>query len=332
MIHINILSRSNNPFYPHWDKEKYPPSEYDIQENSDADIEWDLVVVYQNILEKKTFRCRRGNVIYFSGEPPMMAPMPHVFTKQFDVVVLPHSNVRHPHKIQSHGYLNWSLGYGYDSKKHRYDYSQLRKLEPNKNKLISIVSSNQKMMPGHNKRMTIIENLQRDYPDIVDVYGRGFKSVDFKADALEPYRFHICIENSTIRDYWTEKIADPILAQCVPIYAGCTNIEKYLGKEGYIKFDVDDYAGLQEVINKIVQDPDGVYNHYKTGLEKLRVILMEKQNLISYVIGEFELRNNSAIADYTITPLEKTWQYRFDMSIIRAKRFIYKKIYKLIRG
>lgn len=327
MININILSSSDKPFYPHWDRKRFPESEYNIQENSDENIVWDCVVIYQNIPSTKHFRCKEGNVIYISGEPPMMAPCPHVFTKQFDTVVLPHPHVRHKHKIKSHGFLNWSLGYGHDSHKHRYDYDALSKLEPEKNKLISIVTSNQKMMPGHNKRMAIVENLQKDFSNTVDVYGRGFCSVDFKADALEPYMFHICIENSSIDDYWTEKISDPILAQCVPIYAGCKNIDKYLSTKGYITFDVQNYAELKTIINKIIENPKAFYNKYKEDLQALRKRLMEQQNLIPFVIGQ--IKKNTIIKEYYIKPLDGSWQYALQLYIIRIKRLLYKLFYKV---
>ena len=330
MIHINILSKSNQPFFPHWNKEADPPSIYDIKENSEEDIVWDCVVIYQDIPISKKFRCRKGNVFYFSGEPPMMVPMPSVFTKQFDKVVLPHPKVKHKNKITSHGFLNWSLGYGHFSHKHRYDFNDLKSLEPEKKKLISIVTSNQKMMPGHNKRMAIIERLQRDYPDAVDIFGRGFKTIDFKADALLPYYFHICIENSSIKDYWTEKIADPILAQCVPIYAGCKNISSYFGRGGYLEFNVDNYDGLCRIIDQIIKDPVGEYNKFKSSLAKLRIKLMEEQNLIPFVIKMIDKKNED-VCNYCIKPLEYSWQYRVQFLAIRFKRFVYRIYFKLVK-
>lgn len=331
MIHINILSRSDRPFYAHWDKCKYPTTEYDIQENSTEDIEWDCVVIYQNIRGEKQFKCKEGNVFYFSGEPPLMAPLPRVFTRQFDTIVVPHSKVRHKNKITSHGFLNWSLGYGHDSKEHRYNYEQLKNFEPQKTKLISIVSSNQTMMPGHNKRMAIIERLQKEYPGIVDVYGRGFKSIDYKADALAPYFFHICIENSSIEHYWTEKISDPILAQCVPIYAGCTNLSSYLGDKGYFKFDIDNYDSLKTIIDKVIVAPEDYYKEYKPYLEQLRINLMERQNLVPFVIDLIHKDDSDrSYRSYYIKPLDGSWQYSLQMAVIRAKRFIYKKWFGLI--
>ena len=53
-------------------------------------------------------------------------------------------------------------------------------------------------MPGHNKRIEIIDRLRNDFPNEIDFYGSGHNFVNYKADALILYRFHICMENSTI--------------------------------------------------------------------------------------------------------------------------------------
>lgn len=331
MIHINILTCQPNPFMPNWDRMKFPESEYDIQTNSEEDIEWDCVVVRQNVPHVFNFKCKEGNVIYTSGEPPMMYPCPRVFTNQFDLVIAPNKKIRHRNLLLHHGFLSWSLGRGFKSKTNRYTYQDYEALEHERTKLFSIVSSNQQMMPGHNKRVAMIEKLQRDYPNQIDVFGRGYQFVDFKADALLPYRFHICMENSSIEDYWTEKIIDPVLAQTVPIYAGCTNIDKYLGTEGYFSFDVEDYDSLKKIIDKILKDPDGEYAKKKTGLENLRKIIMEKENLIPFVIDLIDKNHTSNYKQYTIKPITDNYTYAFDMWVIRFKRFVFKKYYQIFR-
>ena len=254
MLNINILTCADNTheYDPHWDKEKYPESEYNFQINSFENIEWDCVIVSQNLPARTTLKCREGNMFYISGEPPLMVPCPHDFTEQFDKVILPHSKVKHRFKISHHGFLPWCLGRSFKTKQQRYTYKDLEKLEPEKTKLISIVSSNQQMMPGHNRRVEVIRRLQQDFPEAVDVYGRGYNFVDYKADALLPYRFHICIGNSSIPHYWTEKIEDPIMSLCVPIYAGCTNIQDYFGEEGYFTFDVKNYKSLKQIVENII--------------------------------------------------------------------------------
>lgn len=332
MIHINILTKStNNPYYPNWDKNKFPETEFDIRANSNDDIDWDCVVVCQNICSTTTLKCKSGNLIYVSGEPPLMYPCPHSFVEQFDKVYLPHLKVKHRCKVLSHGFLSWTLGRGFKSRTHRYDFEALKNLEPRKTKLISIVSSNQTMMPGHNKRVSVIERLQKDYPEMIDVFGRGYKFVDFKADALLPYRFHICIENSSIPYYWTEKISDPIMAQCVPIYAGCTNISQYLGGKGYFTFDVEDYNSLKNIIETIILDSEGVYMSMKKDLEYLRKVLMEEQNLIPVIIEHINRNSSSKVITHTIKPIENCWGYKLDLLLIRFRRFLFKLYYSLFK-
>ena len=328
MTKINIITCAPNPEFPNWDRSRFPESEYYISANSDEDIEWDAVVVRQDAPKEITLRCREGNVIYTSGEPPLMCPCPHSFTNQFDYVISPIPRIKHKNKWQHHGFLSWRLGLSYSKHSQLFSYQELASLEPKKSKLISIVSSNQQMMPGHNKRVSIIQKLQEDYPGIVDVYGRGYQFVDYKAEAMLPYRFHICMENSSVPDYWTEKISDPIIAQCVPIYAGCTNIADYIGKDGYIQFDVNDYKSLKAIIETLIANPDDEYNKRKKDLEILRKHIMEKENIIPFTINHCINNRSSEVREYRIKPMAECVGYKFELLNIRVKRIIFKIYYQ----
>lgn len=324
MVNINILCPSGTPFFSNWDKIRYPKSEYNICINSDADIVWDCVVIYQNISNTKHFRCYRGKVIYVSGEPPLMFPCPHSFTQQFDEVVVTNPKIEHINKQLHHGYLSWQIGLDHVKKEYRYDYQMLKDLVPSKTKLISVITSNQRMMPGHNQRMKIMEKLMRDYSGIIDFYGKGINFVDCKADALFPYKFHICMENSSLPHYWTEKFADPILAQSVPIYAGCTNISDYFGDRGYFKFDIANYNSLKIVIDKILDNPDYIYESMKKDLIELRRILMETENMIVFCVNKAKNSEAGLVKEYTIYPLEETEGYDIELKKLRLKRFLYR--------
>lgn len=331
MLKINILSGSmKNPFYAHWDKNRYPVSEFQITENSSENINWDIVVVYENLKNAVTVKCRRGGLIYVAGEPPMMRPLPNVFLKQFDNVVVPNIKSKHPHKLLSHGFLNWSLGVNFRTKQHRYDFEALKDIQPVKTQNISIVTSNKKMMPGHNKRMSIIEKLKADFPGQIDFFGEGHNPVDYKADALLPYRFHICMENSCIPYYWTEKFSDPVLAYAVPIYLGCTNIDDYFDKRGYIKFSSSDYARLKQVIANILEDPKKCYDKYLPYLIANRERIMNKENLIPFIVETYssKIRDNE-FEKHTIRNIQSFKSYKPALWWIRIKRFIFKLFYNL---
>jgi len=55
-----------------------------------------------------------------------------------------------------------------------------------------------------------------------------------KYRGLADYAFHLAIESFPVSDYWTEKIADPIMCEAVPIYQGCPNIADYFEPDSYI--------------------------------------------------------------------------------------------------
>lgn len=333
MIKINILSGSQkDPFFAQWDKERFPESQYYICENSVENIAWDIVVVYENIRVSQTVICRTGHLIYVAGEPPMMRPLPNVFLKQFDEVVIPNINSRHLHKLLSHGFLNWSLGVDFKTKEHRYNFKQLRDLETVKTKNISIVTSNKRMMPGHNRRMEVIDKLREDFPGEIDFYGSGHNYVNYKADALLPYRFHICMENSTIPYYWTEKFSDPILANSVPIYLGCTNIDDYFDKRGYATFSCDDYPALKSLVSDILRNPESMYQKYYTFMKANRETVMNKENLIPFIIGRYaDNLVDVPFRTYVLKRLSEFKVYHYLFYVIRVKRVFYKLYFSVFK-
>jgi hypothetical protein len=45
----------------------------------------------------------------------------------------------------------------------------------------------------------------------------------------ETHLFSICIENFTSAEYFSEKVLNPLMCGCTPVYLGSPNIEKYTG-------------------------------------------------------------------------------------------------------
>jgi len=61
-----------------------------------------------------------------------------------------------------------------------------------------------------------------------------------KYQGLAEYAFHFAHERLSLLDYLSEKFFDPIVCECVPIYAGCTNILDYAVPECFIRLDEAD--------------------------------------------------------------------------------------------
>jgi hypothetical protein len=88
----------------------------------------------------------------------------------------------------------------------------------------------------------------------MELFGRGIRPVDDKADALDPFRYHLAIENFYGHHHWTEKLADPFLGACMPIYYGCPNAEDYFPEKSFLRVDIVDVDDAVEIIRKAVRD------------------------------------------------------------------------------
>lgn len=81
-----------------------------------------------------------------------------------------------------------------------------------------------------------------------------------KDEALADYRFHIALENSVHCDYWTEKLADPFLRGCYPIYSGCPNLSSYFPDGSYSRIDLVEPRKALAIVAAVLQsDKDQQY-------------------------------------------------------------------------
>jgi len=88
----------------------------------------------------------------------------------------------------------------------------------------------------------------------MEIYGHGVRPMLDKADALDPYRYHLAIENHLGPHHWTEKLADPFIGACMPIYYGCPNAEDYFPAESFIRIDIADVDAAAETIQRAIRD------------------------------------------------------------------------------
>lgn len=114
-----------------------------------------------------------------------------------------------------------------------------------KSKLVSFIASNKNMCPGHRLRLECINEVSNLKLN-VDIFGRGINPIPSKLTGLKDYYYSVAMENSKLPFYFTEKIIDCFLSGTVPIYYGCTNIEKYFNTNGIINFN-----SKKELIDKL---------------------------------------------------------------------------------
>lgn len=68
-------------------------------------------------------------------------------------------------------------------------------------------------------------------------------------------KFNIACENQVMTNMYTEKILDCFKTKTVPIYYGCTNIEKYFNPKGIIQFNsIEQFEDIMENLTPSVYD------------------------------------------------------------------------------
>lgn len=123
-----------------------------------------------------------------------------------------------------------------------------------KNKLCSLVLSNNTSTTGHKLRHHIANIITSNNINSVELYGSKYRSLPYmtsknfekdhcgahisnkKINALKDYMFSIAIENCKEDYYFTEKLIDCFLSGTVPIYYGCPSINKFFNEKGILHF------------------------------------------------------------------------------------------------
>ena len=112
-----------------------------------------------------------------------------------------------------------------------------------KTKLVSMISSNKSMVPGHRKRLEFVNK----FKDQVDLYGRGFRDLPRKEEGIKDYMFSIAVENAVYDTYFTEKLTDCFATGTIPVFYGCRGVTEYFNEDGIIFLDDDfDVSTLTE--------------------------------------------------------------------------------------
>ena len=237
----------------------------------------DYWVVVGGLSNRESTKCQVDNTIFITTEPPIIKKYNNKFLQQFNKIVSCDRDINHSNIVFCQQALPWMVGGKYKketknwSKNFKKDYDELIKINNyKKNKLISIILSKKKTK-NHKKRLKFIFKLQKYFGKDLDVFGVDINEIEDKWDGIAPYKYYLAIENSSVLDYWTEKISDSFLAGAYPFYSGCPNIQKYFPKGSFTLIDINNVKKsiktIEENINK---------SKYENSLGKIR----ESKNLI----------------------------------------------------
>lgn len=248
----------------------------------DDDVsEADAWIVFENVPNALTVQCPPERVILLTFEPPAIKSYPSGYLRQFSRVVTCHQ-MDHPGVIRWQQCLPWHYGRNLAARgEDRFveTYDTLLKDDPFafKDRLASIVCSAKKSRDCHRRRHRFVSILESAGIDGLDFFGRG-RSVEAscKRDAIRPYRYHVVLENSCQRDYWSEKLADAYLGGAFPIYWGCPNLENYFPEGSFARIDMDRPEESVDSIRRILSS--SLYEDSIPLLHQARDLVLNRYN------------------------------------------------------
>lgn len=227
---------------------------FDINGAREADI---VVVRNKNVRETTEVTATEGGVILMTSEPESVVNYPKQYCDQFDIVYTSQKEITHHNLVTGPPLLPWFVGVETHNGKSEYTmrYEEIVNADTSvKTKNISVITSDKAFTAGHRARLRFVKKLKDALGEEIDIFGRGFREIGDKWQALLPYRYHIAIENCAADDYWTEKLSDAFLAGCHPIYYGCKNIEKYFDQQSMSTIDINDEEKAIDTIRKIARE------------------------------------------------------------------------------
>ena len=257
--------------------------------------DYDWLVVYHDLPRGDTFfteeklACPRERTMLITGEPSTITVFGADYLRQFGCILTFQEPwaMKHPNVIFHHPGLMWHYGLPVD-KSEFINWDKLAATPPpQKTRLISTVCSQRTgNVTLHSTRVCFTWRLKDELPEL-DIYGHGVNPMNDKAEALDPYRFHIAVENHVYDHHLTEKLPDAFLGYTLPFYHGAPNASDYFPKDSFIPIDINDFARSRDIIKSHLAGNE--YEDRLPYIKEARRRVLEEQNLfaiISSKIGE----------------------------------------------
>ena len=212
--------------------------------------------------------CPQENTLLITGEPSTIKVYGKSFLSQFGHVLTSQEPwaVPHPRAIFSQCGLLWFYGKSHEEAAAGFPV--------NKPQVISTVcSSKQQDHTLHALRHAFTRRLKEQLPEL-EVFGHGHRFIPSKVEALDPFQYHLAIENHRAPHHWTEKLADAFLGGCLPVYFGCPNVFDYFPEDSLIPIGLEDFDAGIETIRKAIADQ--AYEKRLDAIREARRLVLEE--------------------------------------------------------
>lgn len=164
-------------------------------------------------------------------------------------------------------------------------YNELMTEEIRKNEevacILSTVLSDKYKDPGHIKRVDFVKFLEKKGLAVHVYGGNKFLWSDYKGslpyhskdNSILPYKYTFNVENFSIRGYYTEKLIDGILGECLTCYSGCVDIGDYIDKRAFVWLELVDFEKDYQTIQRMISED--------WWSQRIGVIRNEKRRILS---------------------------------------------------
>lgn len=276
--------------------------------------DYDWLVVYDDLAGKRKngtgvfeeiLACPRKNTLLITSEPHTIKIYTSGYVQQYGHVLTTQERpyLRHPHTIHSQPALIWF--YGRRSQRGDYDFMHDHPPLEKSRTISAMCSAKQQKHTLHNARFQFLQTLGARMPEL-DLFGFGMKPIQEKADALDPYKYHIAIENFLGTHHWTEKLSDAFLGHCLPFYYGCPNVFEYFPEESCVCLDITDFERSLAKITETIRD--NTYEKRISAITEARNLVLEKYGLFSTIAKMVNGIQGNLVSDQIANTSEKILQ------------------------
>jgi hypothetical protein len=262
--------------------------------------EYDWLVVYHDLprrpwtFSEERLRCPPEKTVLITTEPSSITVYGTDYLRQYGIVITSqeHWVISHANPVFTQPGLIWFYGFPFSEGPIR-TYDEMKVMSPPvKTRPISTVCSDrQGRLTLHSRRFEFTRKLKAALPEL-DVFGHGVTPMSDKAVAVDPYQYHISIENHIYPHHMTEKMPDSFLGYAVPFYHGCPNATDYFPADSFIPIDINDFQKTFDIIRSTLAN-----NEYKDRLPSVieaRRRVLDEYNLFAVV--EREINRNKPLS------------------------------------
>ena len=231
--------------------------------------------------------CPKERTILATWEPVSIKNYCKGYTRQFGHLLTnrPQKAENHPHYHLGKGYFPWYTGRSYGEEK--------AFVSPPKTKVVSAICSAKAMRwTQHHNRIQLLKRLVNEVPG-AEWYGHGVQEFDRKCDAMDEYKYHVVLENHIGSHYWTEKLADAYLCECLPFYSGAPDIAEDFPADSFIPIPSDDPDEAIRIIKDAIANDE--WSKRIDAIREARSRLLNEYNFWAQIIKVIESESGQSI-------------------------------------